>query len=104
MGDTPFPFARESATVKVGDVSGVAGGTVDVPVTLTETSAGVGAYGMRIRYDSTALQIGVRSERDLFLQLSVTEDSLVFMWTDCSGGRQPRRSGDRLLRPAETKR
>jgi hypothetical protein len=71
---------------------------VEVPVTLTEASTGVSAYGMRIRYDSDALQfIGVLSERDLFLPLSLADGSLVFMWTDCSGGRQPRHSGDQLF-------
>jgi hypothetical protein len=97
-GNFPLPFARESAAIRVGEVSGVAGGSVDVPVTLTETSAGVCAYGMRVRYDSTALQfLGVQSDRDLFLPLSLAEGSLVFMWTDCSGGRRPRHSGDRLF-------
>ncbi|MCC2683570.1 MAG: hypothetical protein K0R75_469 [Paenibacillaceae bacterium] len=98
IGEFSLPFVREFATIQVGEVSGVAGECVDVPVNLTETSAGVCAYGLRIRYDSAALQfVGVQSDRDLFLPLSLAEGSLVFMWTDCSGGRQARHSGDRLF-------
>lgn len=51
------PAAADTATVAVGSASGQAGQTIDVPVVLSEASAAVASYGIRIEFDAAALEV-----------------------------------------------
>ncbi|MCU6792872.1 S-layer homology domain-containing protein [Paenibacillus sp. WQ 127069] len=103
---TGWPFATEAAvpqtvTVGIGSASGKVGAAVEVPVSVTAASAGVGAYGMRIDYDKTALEVtGITGQHDdHFMSYFSNKDGwLKAVWTDASGGDKSHAAGSGMFK------
>ncbi|MFC5404813.1 cohesin domain-containing protein [Cohnella soli] len=95
------PVSMNTVTVAIGSVSGAVGQTVDVPVSVTAASPGVGAYGMQIDFDKNALEVAsIRQESggELFgTNYSNTGGSLTVAWADASGGDSPIAAGRKLF-------
>ncbi|WP_438434977.1 S-layer homology domain-containing protein [Gorillibacterium sp. sgz500922] len=90
----------KNVTVGIGSVSGVAGETVTVPVSILETAGAVAGYGMQLDYDPTALEVIsiVGKSGDLFKSnKDNTEGWLRVAWTDLTGGDHALAKGDELF-------
>ncbi len=90
-------------TVKVGigTASGVPGETVDVPVSILESSGAAGAYGMQLDFDPDALEVvnvtGETGDHFMFEQDNV-EGWVKVAWVDPEGGDHGLETGDALFK------
>ncbi|WP_240415975.1 S-layer homology domain-containing protein [Paenibacillus periandrae] len=83
------PLAPGTVSIGIGSASGAPGETVDVPVSVSEASKGVGSYGMEIGYDAAALevtQITGQSGNSFDSVYDNTSGSLKAAWADQRGG------------------
>ncbi|MCD1261192.1 S-layer homology domain-containing protein [Paenibacillus athensensis] len=81
--------APKSASVSIAAREGRPGSKVTVPVTLTDATAGVGSYGMRIKFDPAVLQVDSISGSTGSMFDSTynnTDGYLQVAWADLSGG------------------
>ncbi|MFC5468865.1 S-layer homology domain-containing protein [Cohnella suwonensis] len=92
---------RAKVTVAIGSVAGQSGSTVEVPVTVTSATAGIGSYGIRIDFDKDALEVsGIEqgSGGDLFVSnYSNTDGKLLAAWADANGGDSPIETAEKLF-------
>jgi len=89
-----------TAEVTIGKVNGTQGQSVQVPVTLTSASTGIGSYGIRIDYDASALEVtGMTGHTgdDFASHYSNTDGWLHAAWADASGGDHPIAQGQKLF-------
>jgi uncharacterized protein YjdB len=89
-----------TSTIGIGEASGSAGQSVDVPVTLTQASVGVGSYGMKIDFDKTALEVSaITGNGGEVFDSNVKNDEgwLKVAWVDQTGGGKLRNTGDKLF-------
>ncbi|MFC3802026.1 S-layer homology domain-containing protein [Cohnella sp. GCM10012308] len=96
----PVEGIRETAAVTIGQASGLQGATVAVPVKLTDASAGIGSYGMRLSFDSSALEVTdiAGPGGELFDSGFDNEAGwLSASWADISGGDEALEMGDKLF-------
>lgn len=90
-----------NATVEIGQATGYLGQTVEVPVTLTSASTGIGSYGMELLFDSSALEVvsitSANGERfgSIF---DNTNGSLKVGWADENGGSSPLATESQLFK------
>jgi len=92
--------AAHTAEVTIGKVSGNRGQTVQVPVTLTSASAGIGSYGIRIEFDASALEvtsIAGHTGDDNASHYNNADGWLQAAWADASGGDHPIAQGQKLF-------
>jgi hypothetical protein len=98
----PFgPIAGGTAALRIGSVSGFAGQTVEVPVTVTSTSSGIGSYGLQLGFDTAALEVAsiTGQSGELFAsRYNNTDGWLKVGWADATGGDQPIQSGGNLFK------
>ncbi|WP_379146833.1 S-layer homology domain-containing protein [Paenibacillus sp. sgz500992] len=90
----------ETIKVGIGTASGIPGETVDVPVTVLESSGSAGAYGLQLDYDSAALEVEniVGTSGDFFMYTQNDEEGwLKAAWADISGGDNAVKAGDSLF-------
>ncbi|QTH40630.1 S-layer homology domain-containing protein [Cohnella sp. LGH] len=93
-GTTDWMFTTDAAvpqtvTVDIGRVTGTAGSTVSVPVTVAAASGSVGAYGIKISFDKTILEVSsiTGQSGDHFASMFDNADGwLKAAWADASGG------------------
>ncbi|WP_340399638.1 cohesin domain-containing protein [Paenibacillus sp. FSL H8-0079] len=97
---TPTKPVADKATITIGTVSGAPGDTVKVPVILSVTPENIGAYGMKVDFDASALQITeVKGEAgDTFSSSFDNEAGWVKTgWADSNAGDTPIKAGDKLF-------
>jgi hypothetical protein len=95
-----LPVTNEEVTIKIGKVNGKAGDHVTVPVSVADSSTAIGSYGMKINYDSTALEllsISGRSDELFASQYNQAEGWLMVGWADITGGDHSMRSNNLLF-------
>ncbi|MFC3772868.1 S-layer homology domain-containing protein [Paenibacillus sp. GCM10012303] len=94
------PLAPGMVSLVIGSVSGAPGETVDVPVSVSEASSGVGSYGMEIGYDAASLEVTriTGQSGDTFDSVyDNTSGSLKAAWADQRGGDALITAGQKLF-------
>ncbi|WP_185602108.1 immunoglobulin-like domain-containing protein [Paenibacillus sp. 598K] len=97
---TPAPaaqFAWESVTVEIGQMSGLPGELVSVPLVLKGTTAEVAAYGIELEYDGGALYVDDVLGHGASLVANEKIGLMQLAWVDRTGGASPKTAGDTLL-------
>ncbi|MBQ4899831.1 S-layer homology domain-containing protein [Paenibacillus sp. Marseille-P2973] len=94
VGSTP------TVKVGIGTASGVPGETVNVPVSILESTGSTGAYGMQLDYDPDALEVenvtGETGDHFMFGQ-DGEEGWVKVAWVDAEGGDHALEAGDPLF-------
>ncbi|MDG0814050.1 S-layer homology domain-containing protein [Cohnella rhizosphaerae] len=96
----PVEAKRETAAVTIGQASGQPGATVEVPVTLTDASADVGSYGMKLAFDPAALEVtGIAGPGGELFDSGYDNEAgwLRTAWADLAGGDGALKVGDKLF-------
>lgn len=92
--------AAPSAAVEIGSVSGQAGDTVNVPVTVTSAVYGIAAYEIEVHFDAAALELStVAGEAGDYFDWNHDQANgwLRAAWVDIEGGDNPIGTGDKLF-------
>ncbi|CAG7644984.1 hypothetical protein PAESOLCIP111_04850 [Paenibacillus solanacearum] len=92
---------QHAAVVQIGSVSGQAGTTVEVPVTVVNATYGIASYGMQVDFDKQALEVVSIQEAaggGLFSSnFNNTQGWLRTAWADIETGNRALGSGQRLF-------
>lgn len=94
------PLAPGTVSLVIGSASGAPGETVDVPISVSEASKGVGSYGMEIGYDTASLEVTKITGQygDTFDSVyDNTTGSLKAAWADQRGGDAAITSGQKMF-------
>ncbi|SEB01190.1 Listeria/Bacterioides repeat-containing protein [Paenibacillus sp. 276b] len=93
-------WKRHAAEIQIGSVSGTPGTTVKVPVSVANSTYGIGAYGIQIDFDTEALEV-TKIEGETGNNFDSNFDNvagwLKAMWADSDAGDTPIASGEKLF-------
>lgn len=90
----------KKADIQIGSVSGLPGSNVQIPVTVTNTTAGIGSYGMQIDFDANALEVtSIIGGTDLYFDSNYNNQAgwLKTAWADRDGGDARIESGQTMF-------
>ncbi|KAF9145165.1 hypothetical protein BGX30_010244 [Mortierella sp. GBA39] len=93
-------WMRHAAQIQIGSVNGTPGSTVDVPVTVTDSTYGIAAYGVQLDFDTEGLEVtGVTGNAGDYFDSNYDNDSgwLKTAWVDSDAGDTPIKAGDKLF-------
>lgn len=96
----PVPAAPSTvgtATVEIGQVSGMPGELVSVPLVLKEATAGVAAYGIELEYDPRAFFLDDVWGHGASLVVNEKPGLMQLAWVDRTGGDSPITPGETML-------
>ncbi len=93
-------WMRHAAQIQIGSVNGTPGSTVDVPVTVAESTYGIAAYGVQLDFDTEGLEItGVTGNAGDYFDSNYDNDAgwLKTAWVDSDAGDTPIDAGEKLF-------
>lgn len=93
-------WMRHAAQIQIGSVNGTPGSTVDVPVTVAESTYGIAAYGVQLDFDTEGLEItGVTGNAGDYFDSNYDNDAgwLKTAWVDSDAGDTPIKAGEKLF-------
>lgn len=93
-------WIRHAAQIQIGSVSGTPGSTVDVPVTVVDSTYGIAAYGVEIDFDAEDLEVtGITGNAGDYFDSNYDNDAgwLKTAWVDSDAGDTPVAAGEKLF-------
>lgn len=93
-------WTRHAAQIQIGSVSGTPGSTVDVPVTVADSTYGIAAYSVQIDFDAEALEVtGITGNAGDYFDSNYDNDAgwLKTAWVDSDAGDTPVVAGEKLF-------
>lgn len=93
-------WMRHAAQIQIGSVDGTPGSTVDVPVTVADSSYGIAAYGVQLDFDTEGLEVtGVTGNAGDYFDSNYDNDAgwLKTAWVDSDAGDTPIKEGEKLF-------
>ncbi|WP_285855316.1 InlB B-repeat-containing protein [Paenibacillus cellulositrophicus] len=93
-------WMRHATQIQIGSVAGTPGSTVDVPVTVADSTYGIAAYGVQLDFDTEGLEVtGVTGNAGDYFDSNYDNDSgwLKTAWVDSDAGDTPIKAGEKLF-------
>ncbi|NUU53364.1 hypothetical protein HP548_04585 [Paenibacillus taichungensis] len=93
-------WTRHAAQIQIGSVSGAPGSTVDVPVTVIDSTYGIAAHSLQIDFDTEGLEVtGVVGNSGDYFDSNYDNDAgwLKTVWVDSDAGDTPIAAGEKLF-------
>lgn len=93
-------WMRHAVQIQIGSVDVTPGSTVDVPVTVADSSYGIAAYGVQLDFDTEGLEVtGVTGNAGDYFDSNYDNDAgwLKTAWVDSDAGDTPIKAGEKLF-------